>query len=71
MRTRIDCCHHCPDRVPGCHGSCEKYLTQKAELEETKAETQKRYYTNKGITGQRLDSLHRATKIRNYRSKYR
>ena len=70
-RTRIDCCYQCPDRFPGCHGSCEKYLAQKAELEETKAEARRRYDIDCSVKGQRYDSLYKATRLKNYRDKYR
>lgn len=29
-------CYKCPDRTPGCHGSCEKYLAWKKEQDEQK-----------------------------------
>lgn len=33
QRTFPPCTRDCPDRIPGCHGSCEKYKTWKAEIE--------------------------------------
>lgn len=71
MRTRIDCCYNCPDRFPGCHGSCEKYIQQKRELEEAKAEARKRYDAISGVEKQRYDGLYKATRLRNYRNKFR
>lgn len=29
-------CYKCPDRTPGCHGSCERYLAWKKEQDEQK-----------------------------------
>lgn len=33
--STIRCCAHCvpPERHPGCHGRCEKYLAEKEEHE--------------------------------------
>lgn len=30
----ISCCRDCPDRAPNCHGKCERYLKERAELDE-------------------------------------
>lgn len=27
------CCKGCPDRAPHCHGKCERYLKERAELD--------------------------------------
>lgn len=35
-------CKNCQDRQVGCHGTCEKYLAQKALHEQEKAELDKR-----------------------------
>lgn len=34
----ITCCKNCvhPQRHPGCHGTCEQYLKEKAEYEKQK-----------------------------------
>ena len=39
-RPKITCCNGCTERQadPNCHGFCEKYLSQKAELEKKNAE---------------------------------
>ena len=37
-RFRITCCKDCPDRYPGCHAKCEKYIQQRAEYDAEKAE---------------------------------
>ena len=36
----IRCCMGCvpPERHPGCHGTCEKYLAEKASHDKRKAE---------------------------------
>lgn len=33
MKSRINCCKDCEDREVGCHAVCEKYLSEKAEVE--------------------------------------
>lgn len=70
-RTRITCCHNCPDRYPGCHGKCEKYKQQREEYDASVAELRKRYFTNAGIINQQYDGYNKATKSRHYRSKFR
>ena len=35
-------CKDCPDRTPGCHGKCEKYLDYRARLDAMKEEERKR-----------------------------
>ena len=32
--NKITPCHHCKERQPGCHGSCEKYQTWKKNKDE-------------------------------------
>lgn len=73
IRTKIDCCNGCTKRQadPNCHGYCKDYLEQRKELDESRAYGTKIYEVNAGIAGQRYDSIHKATKRRNYRSKYR
>ena len=34
-------CWECPDRAPGCHGSCERYKEWKAPLEKYRDEKNK------------------------------
>lgn len=33
VKSFITCCLNCPDRVVGCHSTCQKYIGQKAEHE--------------------------------------
>ena len=37
----ITCCHHCTERHPACHDSCEKYIHEK----EKRDEYLKKYYS--------------------------
>ena len=70
-RYKIDCCQDCEKRVPGCHGSCEVYQTQRAELNETKAEKRKEYEIKIGLDRFMFDCIERSNKRNNYRGKYK
>ena len=37
----ITCCYNCTDRVVGCHGTCKKYIDERAKYDETKARKNK------------------------------
>lgn len=37
MSGKITCCYKCAERHMGCHGSCERYLAEKAEHETERA----------------------------------
>lgn len=37
----IKCCKDCEDRHPKCHGSCERYLAEKAKLQAEREAIQK------------------------------
>ena len=67
----ITCCYQCPDRFPGCHGSCEKYITAKAESSAKMEEIKKRQVIQHGLKEYRYDGIHKVMRRRNYRSKYR
>ncbi len=71
MIDKITCCKDCANRHPACHGSCEKYIQQKAELDARKAEARKQYEINKGITQFRYDGINKICKTRIYRGKFR
>lgn len=73
MRTRIDCCKGCTDRVadPNCHGYCEKYKHQKAEYDEAMAEIQKKQRIKGGITGQLLTVAGKVSRNRNLYHKHK
>ena len=60
MRANINCCYKCPDRVadPNCHSTCEKYLTQKAEWDETREQIAKQKKIDGEITGTILRGVH-------------
>ena len=38
QRIFIKCCYKCADRVVGCHSTCEKYISEKAYHDKSKAE---------------------------------
>ena len=59
---RITCCYQCPDRFPGCHGSCEKYIQQKAEFDKAKAEVRKKKDIQMGLDRCLCDRIHKSVK---------
>ena len=63
-RLKITCCNGCTDRVadPNCHGYCEKYLSQRAELDKSNAEMRKKQEVAWGLNEQKFDSYHRIEK---------
>ncbi len=70
-RYKIDCCRDCPDRKPGCHGSCETYKQQKQEYEQTKEEKMKQAKIQQGLDEYKFDFGHKVTKKQIYRGKFR
>lgn len=53
-----------PNRYPGCHGKCEKYLAEKAEHDAQKAENDKKQALERGLYGQRSSKVYQAMKNR-------
>ena len=68
-RYRITSCNQCPDRTPGCHGSCERYKQQKAELEATKEEHNKQKAIQAGLDAALYESVNRTAKRTGYRDR--
>lgn len=68
-RYKITCCFCCPDRIPGCHGTCEKYKTEKAEYEATKAAQDKAKAIRTGLDASLYASVERTAKRTNYRDR--
>lgn len=51
-RYKIDCCTpDCPNRHGECHGTCEKYKTQRAELDATNEEIIKQKEIKRNLDG--------------------
>lgn len=71
QRYTINCCKDCPDRYPGCHGKCEKYIAARAEYDRQKAEAMKKHAIASGLYEQKSDSIGRIVARRRYRDKYR
>ena len=61
-RFKITCCRDCPNRSPECHGSCEEYKTQRAELDETNAEARKKAEAQKALDGFMFGNIERTKK---------
>lgn len=68
---KITYCKDYADRHPGCHGSCEKYISQRAELDAVKAEARRKYEIQSGIASFRYDGITKICKSRVYRGKFR
>ena len=45
-------CKHCPDRVVGCHASCEKYINFRKALDERNEEIRRRNNSYVPLIGQ-------------------
>jgi hypothetical protein len=70
-RPKITCCNGCTERQadPNCHGFCEKYLSQKAELEKKNAEVRKKQEINWGIMDQKYDMYAKIDRAKHTRRK--
>lgn len=66
----VECCHHCPDRHVGCHGTCQRYKDA-TELREKKKAWLKEM--NKAILGKKVfdKRLPKDKKSRSYKSRSR
>lgn len=68
-RYKITCCWCCPDRIPGFHGTCEKYKAEKAEYEATKEKQNKQKAIKAGLDESLYKSVERTAKRTNYRER--
>jgi hypothetical protein len=69
--VKITCCKDCATRHPACHGTCEKYLQQRAEFDEWKEEQRKQDEIKKGLDAFRYDGISNICRNRIYRGKFR
>jgi predicted transcriptional regulator of viral defense system len=62
----IKCCHGCiaPERYPGCHDHCPKYLAEKEKHDAEKAEEYLKRKTISNLIQQRGIAVHKAHKRR-------
>ena len=67
-------CDGCPDRIPGCHGSCSKYTEAKQDLKDREHKRKQAIYI---VDSYQVDAVRRTTKkhsgmlVKNYRPKER
>lgn len=62
-RYKIDCCKKdCPERSGECHGTCERYKTQRAEYEVTMEEEKKKGDIRRGLVNQKCHNIERIYK---------
>jgi hypothetical protein len=66
-RYKITCCLGCVDRNPGCHSVCEKYIQQRAELDESKAEDRKKHNIEYGLNASLIAGIQKNAKKNNRR----
>lgn len=63
---KITVCHNCTERYIGCHGSCERYLTEKREQDAIVAEMMALHNREKDVTefqvGGKLKAMKRMRK---------
>lgn len=59
MRIGITCCKDCTERYDYCHAHCEKYKSEKAEWEKTKAEIRKKVEIEQGVTFESITNMMR------------
>jgi len=64
---KINCCYGCEAREIGCHSSCEKYLTERAEMDAEKKERRERQEKKNAIWETYLQGL---KNMKNVRAKY-
>ena len=67
----ITCCYQCPDRFPGCHGSCGRYISAKAENNSRNEEIRKQKAIQQGLKEYKYDGIRKTMRSRTYRSKFR
>jgi len=60
----IKCCKHCvaPKRHVACWGHCSKYLAEKAQDEQKKAQDNRKRKVSSDIYNQRADRIAKATR---------
>ena len=60
----IKCCLGCtaPKRYPGCHGTCQEYIQEKAKHEADREEDFRVRSIRSGLTSQRFRGVNRAVK---------
>lgn len=66
LRTRIECCNGCvpPKRTSDCHGYCQEYAKERAELDESKRIINQNAYIASGVQEQKYDRIAKAMKKR-------
>ena len=55
-------CKGCPDRTPGCHGTCEKYQKEKREHDALKAKWNAENAIRCGLEEQKYKAVSKAVK---------
>ena len=62
----VSCCLNCGDRTIGCHGKCEKYISQKKVYDAAKEELAKRNPSRGSVSVSAKVKSHRCFKGRSH-----
>lgn len=63
----VTVCHRCTDRHIGCHGTCERYLEQRAEMDRIRAEQRKNELVREAIISRVIEASDKSKKKKNKR----
>ena len=55
-------CKGCPDRHPGCHGKCEKYIAEKKAWDDRQAEIRKKKSIEDGLNQHLIETMQKNKK---------
>lgn len=61
---KIRCCYGCEERQIGCHGTCEKYLAEKASLDKEREDKHKKQDERNRIWDTYLQGLKNMKNVR-------
>lgn len=64
MEFQVTTCKDCPDRTVGCHGSCERYETQRKEFGELKSKMREVHPADAVISNSMIRTLSKKKKLR-------
>lgn len=56
-RSQIRCCKDCSDRHVGCHGECERYISEKKSIDEYNESCRKKRLQESEATGLAIKSV--------------
>lgn len=63
----VTVCRRCTERHIGCHGTCERYLEQRAEMDRIRAEQRKKELVREAIISRVIEASDKSKKKKNKR----